>query len=109
MKVICKVCNSPTHELINGRCPSCDERIKRELLASKVKDAKNPADLKCLNSKELVDLFYLNLGKYVKTKDSNCLQMVRLAYYWACHADRAVATAMSYALEWSKVSLYEVG
>ncbi len=78
-----------------------------EELEIRAKNIKSSSDFKTWKHRDLSELFWICLGRYVKEPNGNDLQMMRRAYLWAVHDNHGLANSMSHAMKWAGIDIYK--
>ena len=64
------------------------------------------SDLKEWSHRDLSELFWIHLIKYVKEPNEHSLYMMDRAMDWAAHDDHGLANSFRHALEWCGIDIY---
>lgn len=67
---------------------------------------KEPADFETWRGQDLSELFWLTLGRYVKTPTNEGKELMKRIFYWACHSDHALSNSITHALKWANINLW---
>lgn len=51
------------------------------------------------------ELFWINLGKYIKEPNRRSLELMAIAYAWACHDNHGLSNSFKNAMKWAGVDL----
>lgn len=102
----CKFCGALTYssELI---CPECRRKIKQEEVLNRSTEVKKCSDFKSWSGRDLSEIFWIHLGRYVKESNPESLNYMNMAVAWARHADGGLANSFSNALLWAGLDLWE--
>lgn len=60
-------------------------------------------DCRSMNHKEMADMFWQELGRYVKTPDRQTLLNINYLWLWAVHDSHELAKTFTEALRWSGI------
>ena len=61
-------------------------------------------DCHAMSHKEMADMFWSELGKYVKNPEFQTLQNMYFLYLWAVHDDHELAKCFADAMKWSGIT-----
>lgn len=105
----CADCEKPTYTMWGKYntylCDECYEKRCQKELDKKSKSLTETADFKEWKNSDMSELFWMNLGKYVKEPNERSLEIIYMAYMWACHDNHGLANSFSHALKWAKIDL----
>lgn len=103
----CKAINTTTTLLIDGKketvCWNCYKAHKNDDIEKRLKDIKNTSDFSGWDMRDMSEAFWMHLGKYQQRPNKKSLNILRLAYGWACHADHGLSNSFRHALDWCRI------
>jgi hypothetical protein len=110
----CRVCGGKTytqernpetgkHEPI---CDACSDALDKARIEEKAKSCTEAHHFESWSHRDLSELFWIHLGKYVKSPNRKSLNYLYMAWLWACHEDHGLTSNFSNALDWCKIDLY---
>lgn len=104
----CVDCGKETYANYGGTplCTACREKREHAVLEEKSKSIQKASDFSQWRHRDLSELFWIHLGKYVKEPNAHSLSMMNMAYKWACHDNVGLANSFNNALKWAKIDLY---
>lgn len=109
--MICVDCGGHTHTSYGkydgaALCDECYIKRYQNELDERSKDLKESSDLSTWGGKDMSEMFWMNLGRYVKEPNERSLTLISMAYRWACHDNHGLANSFSNALKWAKINLH---
>jgi len=104
----CERCGKPVYVSYNGvyLCEDCLNKQIEENIEKKSKDIKKADDLAGWSSEDVSEMFWINLGKYVKEPNEETKSKLKTAFYWAVHSDHGLSNSFMNALKWAKVDIW---
>lgn len=105
----CIKCGEPTNTIWgkNGYlCDNCRRKMDEDRIIEKSKDVMKPSDFKEWESRDMSELFWIHLGKYVKEPNRESLAYMEMAYSWACHDNHGLSNSFRHALKWAGIDLW---
>lgn len=87
-------------------CSECANKRNQEKILEKSQTLTSCEDFKTWDSGDMSELFWIHLGRYVKNPNAESLEMMRMAYSWACHSSHGIANSFRHALQWAKVDIW---
>ena len=105
----CVKCGQPTRTFtdVGYLCKECRELFRQEQVLEKSKTLQKASDFKQWDSGDMSELFWIHLGKYVKTPNRESLYYMELAYRWACHDNHGISNSFYNAMKWAGINLRE--
>ena len=76
-------------------------------LEERAQSIQKSSDFKSWEHDDMSELFWFCLGRYIKKPTERDLQLMRMAYLWAVHANRGLANSFFHALRWAGINYYE--
>ena len=103
----CIICDKPCNTIVNDRCicDNCQKTEWHDELHEKSEAIACSGDFKSWKLTDLSELFWIHLSEYQKTPNEKSLHLLKTAYLWAVHADKALANAMYHALNWADINI----
>ena len=86
-------------------CDECKKESYLEELDRKAEAVHSSCDFKSWKGRDMAELFWLCLGRYVKEPTKRDLDLINQSYLWAVHDNHALAVSMSHALKWAGVNI----
>lgn len=107
----CADCGENTYVTYSsyGSIPLCDSRYERrehKKLEEKSVEIKDVTDFAGWKHRDMSELFWLHLGKYIKKPNEHSIALMYMAYRWACHDNVGLANSFHHALKWANIDLY---
>ena len=81
-------------------------QLYKDKVVERGESIKAESDFKSWDHKDLSELFWIHLGKYVKEPNEHSLRLIELAWYWAVHDNKALSNSFSHALKWAGIDLF---
>lgn len=109
MKEPCVRCGEPTYTIVSGvgrLCSKCRDIENQNRVLEKSKTLEKCADFKVWPHRDMSELFWIHLGRYVKEPNSDSWSMMDMAYRWACHDNGGLANSFKHALDWAGIDLW---
>lgn len=109
----CKAQNPRNKTLVkvNGKyetaCWDCYKKHKNDMLEERLKSVNHAADFKDWKMCDMSEMFWVHLGKYKTHPNKRSLDIIHLAYCWACHEDHGLSNSFCHALEWCNLKFYD--
>lgn len=88
-------------------CDSCYKNREQARLDEKSRNIKQASDFSEWRHRDMSELFWIHLGKYIKEPSEHSLSLLRMAYLWACHDNVGLANSFFHALQWAKIDLHK--
>lgn len=88
-------------------CDQCREKRYQSEIEKREVSLEKASDLSSWSKRDMSELFWMHLGRYVKEPNEHSLTMMNLAFRWACHDDHGLSNSFSHALKWANIDLYE--
>lgn len=109
MSLYCEKCGKPINYITNERCicNDCSREEYQTELEEKVKNIKEPGDFKSWSLIDVSELFWMHIGIYQQTPNETSLNILKRAYLWAIHEDKALANSMSHTLKWTNINIHK--
>ena len=104
----CVDCGAPTNTYYSSVGPLCDNCRKRrdeERLNEQAKSLTKCSDFKTWKSRDMSELFWIHISKYIKEPNAESYKYMEMAYRWACHADHGLSNSFRHALDWANIDL----
>lgn len=76
-------------------------------IEKRAEEIKKASDFVEWKHRDMSELFWICLGRYVKNPQKRDLDLMRMAYLWAVHDNHGLANSFSHAMKWAGVDLYE--
>lgn len=104
----CADCGEETYTSYDGSplCDACREKREHARLEDRSETVHTASDFSGWKHRDLSELFWLHLGRYIKDPNEHSLSMMNMAYRWACHDNVGLANSFHNALKWAKIDLY---
>lgn len=87
-------------------CDDCFNKRLKSKVEEKSLSVHKSSDFSSWNHGDMSELFWMHLGKYIKEPNEHSLNLMYMAYLWACHDNRGLANSFCNALKWAKIDLY---
>ena len=107
--MVCKECGKSICVSYNGLCKECSEKQYEDKIDRNSEKLNHPSDLKSWDTGDMSELFWLNLGRYIKEPNAKSYDMISLAFKWACHSSHGLCNSFHHALEWANIDLFKEG
>lgn len=98
-----------THYAKYGNIPLCAEcaaKRNQAEIEEKSKSLQKASDLAAWSHSDMSELFWMHLGRYIKSPNEHSLHMMIMAKRWANHDNHGLANSFEHALKWAKIDLY---
>lgn len=95
-----------TYHGIGALCPACAKQRTQNRILEDSKSVVNCESFKNWDSGDMSELFWIHLGRYVKEPNQESINMMYMAYMWACHTSHGISNSFRHALEWAKIDIY---
>lgn len=106
----CIICGRKdgSFEKIEGQtyCFDCAKKKRTDAILARGENIRHASDFKDWSMRDMSELFWQHLGKYIKEPNEDSILLVERAFDWAVHADKALANSFLHALEWAGIDLY---
>lgn len=100
----CKAPDTTTTVIVNGKkekvCWACYKEHKNDDIERRLNYINNTSDFKNWEMRDMSEAFWIHLGKYQKNPNKKSLNIMCMAYGWACHADHGLSNSFRHALDW---------
>ena len=87
-------------------CDDCLEKFEQEEVSDKLKAVQKTEHFKTWSKEDLSEAFWLHLGIYKKHPNRRSLNILEMAFHWACHDDHGLANSFNHAMKWCGIDLY---
>ena len=104
----CIDCGNKTNTYYSGIGPLCKDCYKKrdhEKILKAYENVTKCSDFKDWKGRDLSELFWIHLGKYVKEPNAKSFEVMEMAYRWACHADHGLSNSFRNAMNWAGIDL----
>lgn len=88
-------------------CDSCRKIRDQNRVLEKSKSVQKCSDFKEWSGRDMSELFWIHLGRYVKEPNPESIDIMEMALRWACHADHGLSNNFYHALDWAGIDLYK--
>ena len=88
-------------------CNECLEKREHARIEEKSQCVKEASDFSGWKHRDMSELFWIHLGKYIKAPNEHSLSLMYMAFRWACHDNGGLANSFDNALKWAKIDLYK--
>lgn len=104
----CVDCGNQTNTYYGREClcPDCRKKRRQAEIIKQSGALRKPKDLEPWSGRDMSELFWLHLGRYVKEPNPESLRYMELCYCWACHADHGLSNSFRNAMNWAHIDLY---
>ena len=105
MSRICPRCGEEKYSWVVGTdiCFDCYDKEKKQNIYDKACITEQAKDFKDWSSKDMTTAFFEAFGRYINEPNEKDIRIANRIFVWACHADQALASAISYTLKWAKM------
>lgn len=87
-------------------CNRCLDEREHARLEEKSLDVKKASDFSGWRHRDMSELFWVHLERYIKEPNEHSLSLTYMALRWACHDNGGLANSFRNALKWAKIDLY---
>lgn len=94
-----------THYSVGPLCDKCHQKRDEDRLNEQAKELKKCSDFKEWKSRDMSELFWIHLGRYVKEPNAESFRYMEMAYRWACHADHGLSNSFRHAMKWANIDM----
>lgn len=85
----------------------CRNAAKREEIEIAAEGIERASDFKDWSKRDLSEVFWIHLGKYIKNPNQYSLSIIQRAYSWATHDDHGLSNSFKHALDWAKIDIWK--
>ena len=105
----CGALSTTTTMLIDGKkeavCWTCYKTHKNDDIEKRLNHVTSTSDFQNWEMCDMSEAFWTHLGKYQKHPNKKSLNILCMAYGWACHADHGLSNSFRHALDWCGIKL----
>lgn len=87
-------------------CSDCVKKRYENQVLEQSKSVSSCEQFKTWSGKDLSELFWIHLGRYIKNPNPESLDKMYMAFLWACHDNHALMNSFRHALEWANIDIY---
>lgn len=91
---------------IGPLCDHCYQKRDEDRLEHQAKKLSECSDFKTWTMRDMSELFWLHLGRYVKEPNAESFRYMEMAYRWACHADHGLSNSFNHAMRWANIDMF---